>query len=96
MKVDKDLDFLRKMFACHDEQQQKGKRKMLAKGAAFLQNLCIFDPNDLQKALDEEIAMIEAQLAQARAASKELNINQLAQIMSQIEDGKIWKLGAKK
>ena len=36
---------------------------MLAKGAAFLKNLCIFDPTELKKAFDEEIAAVEEQIA---------------------------------
>ena len=69
---------------------------MLTKGAAFLQNLCIFDPNELKKALDDEIAAVEAQIAKAKTGSRERHIEQLAELMSEIEDGKIWSLAAKK
>jgi hypothetical protein len=32
--------------------------------------LCTFDPIELKKAIDEEIAAVEAQIAQAKAGSK--------------------------
>ena len=35
LKVDKDLDFMRKMFGRHDEKQGKAKKQKLAKGAAY-------------------------------------------------------------
>ena len=35
MKVDKDLDFIRKMFGRHDKKQGKAKIKKLTKGAAY-------------------------------------------------------------
>ena len=60
LKVNKDLDVLRKIFSRHDEQLQKGKQQMLNKGAAFFQNLCSFDPNKLKQKLDEEIAAVKA------------------------------------
>ncbi len=48
MKVDKDLDVLRKMFARHDERQGKAKQQKLIKGAAFFQNLCTFDSREMK------------------------------------------------
>jgi hypothetical protein len=35
MKVDKDLDFIRKMFGRHDKKQGNAKMKKLTKGAAY-------------------------------------------------------------
>ena len=35
LKVDKDFDVIRKMFARHDEKQGKAKQQKLVKGAAF-------------------------------------------------------------
>ncbi len=35
LKVDRDLDFIRNIFARHDERQGKGKRQKLTKGVAF-------------------------------------------------------------
>jgi hypothetical protein len=34
LKVDKDLDFIKKIFRRHDEKQSKTKKPKLAKGAA--------------------------------------------------------------
>ena len=71
LKVDKDLDFIRKLFARHDERQGKAKRDKLAKGLAFLQSLCTFDPYELKKTIEEEIAAIEAKIVESKAGSKQ-------------------------
>ena len=96
LKVDKDLDFIKKTFTRHDERQQKAKRDKLTQGVDFFQNLCIFDPAQLKKAIDDEIAAVEAKIVIVKAGTKERLRQKLADAFLEIEDGKIWELGAKK
>ncbi len=70
MKVEKDLNVIRKIYDWHNEYQQKGKRRMLAKGVTFFQLLCIFDPNVMKKALDDEIVNVERRLHNQRQGSR--------------------------
>ncbi len=84
------------MFASHDERQGKSKQQKLSKGAAYFQNMCSFDAKELKKALDEEIAGIEAQIATAKAGSKQRQMEKLSELVLQVEDGKILELAAKK
>ena len=57
--------------------------------------MCIFDPIELKKAIDEEIASVEAQIAQAKADSKQRQRERLAELVSELDDGKILELAAK-
>ena len=96
LKVEKDLDVLRKIFGRHDEQQQKNKRQMLNKGAAFFQNMCSFDPKELKEALNDEIKSVEAQIALAKAGSMDRQREKLAELLLEVDDGKIGELVTKK
>jgi hypothetical protein len=58
--------------------------------------LCSFDPRELKKALDEEIAAVEAQIAHAKAGSKQRQRERLAELVSELDDGLICELAAKK
>ncbi len=58
--------------------------------------MCCFDPSKLKKTIDDEIEIVEAQIAEAKASSKERNREKLAELMLELEDGKILELGAKK
>ena len=69
LKVDKDLNFIRKLFGRHNERQQKTKREKLSKGVDFFHNLCTFDPAKLKKEIDDEIVAVEAKIAEAKADS---------------------------
>jgi len=69
LKVDKDLDFLRKLFSRYDERQQKAKRDKLSKGVDFFNYLCKFYQAKLKKAIDDEIAAVKAKIAEAKASS---------------------------
>ena len=69
LKVDKDLDFIRKIFGGYYERQQKAKRNKLSKGVDFFHNLCTFDPAKLKKAIYDEIEAVEAKIAEAKAGS---------------------------
>jgi hypothetical protein len=51
---------------------------MLFKGVAFLYNLCSFDTSYLKKTIDDEIANVEVQIAEAKASSKECRSEKLA------------------
>jgi hypothetical protein len=57
--------------------------------------LCSFDPRELKKTLDDEIAAVEAQIAQAKADSKQRQRERLAELVSELDDGKILELAAK-
>ena len=84
------------MFAQHDERQGKAKMQKLVKGAAFFQNLCKFYPNDMKKKLADEIAAIEAQIEKAKADSKQRQLEKLAEVVLDFENGKLSELAAKK
>ena len=60
IKVEKELEVLRKIFDRHEGRQNKRHLQRLTKGAAFFQNLCIFYSNELKNALNDEIAAVEA------------------------------------
>ena len=67
---------------------------MLNKGAVFFQNLCTFDSYELKKELDDEIAFVEAQIAKSKAGSIERQRQKLAELIQEVDNGKIWELGA--
>ncbi len=49
----------------------------------------------MKKTLDDEIAAVEAQIAQAKADSKQRQRERLAELVSELDDGKILELAAK-
>ena len=69
---------------------------MLNKGVAFFQNLCSFDPRELKEALNDEIKAVEAQSALAKAGSMDRQREKLAELILEVDDGKIGELVTKK
>ena len=58
MKVNKDLSVCQKIITCYDSKQQASSGVPLHLGANFFEEMCVFDAENINRALDEEIARI--------------------------------------
>ena len=50
----------------------------------------------MKEALNDEIKAVEAQIALAKAGSMDRQREKLAELLQEVDDGKIWQMGAKK
>lgn len=59
------------MFSGYDEKQKSANRDPLQKGAEYFACLCAFDAARIHKEIDEEIALVEKKIEEAKIGNKE-------------------------
>ena len=91
-KARKEMTVVERMVVNFDSQQQADDT--LQSGASFYDELCVFNPARLRKAIDDKIAKVEAQIETHKVGSMDRMRAKLAGLMARFDDGKICKMAA--